>query len=182
MLANSGLSFTWLSGGRPMADPVLFLDHAPALGGAEQSLLLLLKHLHYYSRWQLHVACTGGRLAEKATALGVSVHIVSMPRLRRSIRAPVDWLRGVWDITRVARKIGARILIANTVRAALYAAPAARLIQPHLSGICATSGFPNPDPDVYGLITLSNNCSAGQQSGSLRIPKPLPVIFPAGKK
>lgn len=129
MLANSGLSFTWLSGGRPMADPVLFLDHAPALGGAEQSLLLLLKHLHYYSRWQLHVACTGGRLAEKAMALGVSVHIVSMPRLRRSIRAPVDWLRGVWDITRVARKIGARILIANTVRAALYAAPAARLIQ-----------------------------------------------------
>ena len=109
-----------------MADPLLFLDHAPALGGAEQSLLLLLQHLDR-SRWQLHLACVGGGLAEKAASLGASVHVVPMPRLRRSVRAPVDWLRGVWAIAEVARKAGARLLIANTVRAAFYAAPAARL-------------------------------------------------------
>jgi glycosyltransferase involved in cell wall biosynthesis len=111
-----------------MAEPILFLDHAPALGGAEQSLLLLLKYLDR-SRWQPHLACVGGPLAEKAAGLGVSVHLVPMSRLRRSARAPVDWLRGVWAITGVARKTGARLLIANTVRAALYAAPAARLIR-----------------------------------------------------
>ena len=109
-----------------MADPVLFLDHASALGGAEQSLLLLLKYLDR-TRWQPHLACVGGPLAEKAAALGVSVHLVPIPRMRRSVRAPVDWPRGVWTIAGVARKIGARLLIANTVRAAFYAAPAACL-------------------------------------------------------
>ncbi|MGB9776549.1 MAG: glycosyltransferase family 4 protein [Anaerolineae bacterium] len=109
-----------------MADPLLFLDHAPALGGAEQSLLLLLKYLDR-SRWQPHLACTGGPLAEGAAALEVPVHIVPMPRLRRSFRAPLDWLHGVRAIAGVAQKTSARLFVANTVRAALYAAPAARL-------------------------------------------------------
>ena len=105
---------------------LLFLDHAPALGGAEQSLLLLLKHLDR-SRWQPHLVCTGGPLAEAAQALGVSVHPVPMPRLRRSPRAPVDWLRTTGAIVRLARRVGAAALIANAVRAAFYAAPTARL-------------------------------------------------------
>ncbi len=109
-----------------MADPILFLDHAPALGGAEQSLLLLLKHLHR-SPWQPHLACIGGPLADRAAALGVPVHTVPMPRLRRSLRAPFNWTKGVWAIFRLARRIGARAIVANTVRSAFYAAPAARL-------------------------------------------------------
>ncbi|MDQ7028778.1 MAG: glycosyltransferase family 4 protein [Ardenticatenia bacterium] len=106
--------------------PILFLDHAPALGGAERSLLLLLKHLDR-RRWQPHLACTGGPLAERAAALNVSVHIVPLPRLRRSPRLSVDWLTGARAIVRLAREIKAVLLHANTVRAALYAAPAARL-------------------------------------------------------
>lgn len=106
--------------------PLLFVDHAPGLGGAERSLLLLLKHLDR-SRWQPHLACTGGLLAENAAALGIAVYSLPMPRLRHSPRAPVDWLRGVLAIARVARDIGAQVLIANTVRAALYTAPAARV-------------------------------------------------------
>jgi len=105
---------------------VLFLDHAPALGGAERSLLLLLKHLDR-NRWQPHLACTGGPLAEQAAALDVPVHSVPMPRLRRSPRFPADWLAGARAIARLAREIGAVLLHANTVRAALYTAPAARL-------------------------------------------------------
>lgn len=109
-----------------MADPILFLDHAPALGGAEVSLLLLLKHLNR-DRWQPHLACTGGLLAEKAVALGVNVHTLPMPRLRRSSRALLDWLKGVRSIARLVRHIGAYVMVANTVRVAFYAAPVACL-------------------------------------------------------
>ncbi len=105
--------------------PLLFLDHAPALGGAERSLLLLMKHLDR-SRWQPHLACIGGPLAEQAAALDIPVYHVPMPRLRRSPRFPVDWLVGARAIARIARETGAVLLHANTVRSALYAAPAAR--------------------------------------------------------
>ncbi len=105
---------------------VLFLDHATALGGAERSLLLLLKHLDR-TRWGPHLVCVGGPLAEQAIALGVPVHWTPMPRLRRSPRAPLDWLSGALAVARLAREIDAALLVANTVRSALYAALAARL-------------------------------------------------------
>jgi glycosyltransferase involved in cell wall biosynthesis len=106
--------------------PILFLDHAAALGGAEYSLLLILKHINR-ERWWPHLACAPGQLAEKAQALGVSVHPVAYPRLRGSPHFLLDWLGGARGIARLAGEIGVRALYANTVRAALYAAPAARL-------------------------------------------------------
>ena len=106
--------------------PLLFLDHAPALGGAERSLLLLLKHLDR-ARWQPHLVCTGGPLAEQAAALGVPVSVVPMPRLRRSPHFLRDWLAGARAIAHLARQTGAVLIHANTVRTALYGALAARL-------------------------------------------------------
>jgi glycosyltransferase involved in cell wall biosynthesis len=105
---------------------ILLLDHAPALGGAERSLLLLLKHLDR-ACWDPHLACVGGPLAEQAAALGVPTYQVPMPRLRRSPRALLDWLHGACAIARLARRTGAALIHANTVRAACYGAPAARL-------------------------------------------------------
>lgn len=106
--------------------PLLFIDHALALGGAEQSLLFLIKHLDR-ARWRPHLVCAGGPLAERAAALGVPVRRVSMPRLRRSPRAPLDWLTGALAIARIAREIDAALFVGNTVRSALYASLAARL-------------------------------------------------------
>jgi hypothetical protein len=105
-------------------ESILFLDHAPTLGGAERSLLLLLKHLDR-TCWRPHLACTGDPLAEEVIALGVPVHILPMPRLRRSPRFLRDWLTRAHAIAHLARQTGAALLHANTVRAALYAAPAA---------------------------------------------------------
>lgn len=102
------------------------VDHAPALGGAEQSLLLLLKHLDK-TRWQPHLVCAGGPLAEAATALNVPVHTVSLPRLRHSPTFLPDWIRNARRIAAIARSTGAALLHANTVRAAIYTALAARL-------------------------------------------------------
>ncbi len=106
--------------------PLLFLDHASALGGAERSLLLLLARLDR-QRWHPHLACPEGALADAAEALGLSVHPLPMGRLRRSFRAPATWLRTGWVLARLARDLRVSALVANTVRAALYGALAARL-------------------------------------------------------
>ena len=149
-------------GGRPTVTsrplPILFVDHAPALGGAERSLLLLLKHLNRHA-WQPHLACASGPLAEEAAALGVSVHVVPLPRLRRSPRFPADWLRGARALARLARQIGAVLLHANTVRAALYVAPAARLAGLpyvwHMRDFWLSEGRPRwPRLDVLGKRLL----------------------------
>ena len=109
-----------------MKRPLLFVDHAPALGGAERSLLLLLGSLDR-TRWQLHVAGTPGPLLQEAAWQGVTPHAVPLPRLRRSPRFPLALGQGALHLTRLARELGAAALVANTVRAALYTAPAARL-------------------------------------------------------
>ncbi len=105
--------------------PILFVDHASAVGGAERSLLLILKYLDR-SRWQPHLACVGGPLMEEALALGVAVYRLTMPRLRRSLRALMDWAYTAVNIARYAQRVGAALLVANTVRTAFYGALAAR--------------------------------------------------------
>ncbi len=109
-----------------MAHSLLFVDHAPAIGGAENSLLLLLTHLDR-ERWEPHLAGIGGPLLDRAAAQGIVTHQVNMPRLRRSLTFPVDWLRAARTLAHVADRIDAAVLYANTVRAAFYTAPAARL-------------------------------------------------------
>ncbi len=104
---------------------ILFVDHATALGGAERSLLLLLKYLS--PGYQPHMVCPPGRLAADARALGVPAHLLPLPRLRRSLRSPFHLFAGAARIARVARGVGARVLVANTVRAAFYTSLAARL-------------------------------------------------------
>jgi len=71
---------------------VLYIDHAEALGGAERSLLLLLKHLDR-DRFQPLLACNPGPLAEAAAALDVPVIPVEMPRIRGEVLGP---LRLAW--------------------------------------------------------------------------------------
>jgi glycosyltransferase involved in cell wall biosynthesis len=109
-----------------MSVPVLLIDHAPAPGGAEQSLLLLLKHLDR-SHWQPHLVGVESQLLADAAAFGVAIHPQPLPRLRRSIRFPLDWFRVAQRIARLAGEVGAVLLHANTVRAAIYTALAARL-------------------------------------------------------
>ncbi len=104
---------------------ILFIDHASAVGGAEQSLLLILQHLDR-TQWQPHLACADGRLAQTTQSLNVPTHIIPLPRLRRSRQFSRDWHVGSSAISKLARRIDAKILHANTVRAAIYTAPAAK--------------------------------------------------------
>ncbi len=106
--------------------PVLFVDHADALGGAEHSLLLLMAFLDR-ARWQPHLIAPPGTLAEEASGAGIPVHVQALPRLRGSSRSLLDLWKQALRISRTAREVGAALIHSNTVRATAYAALAARL-------------------------------------------------------
>ncbi len=106
--------------------PILFVDHAQQLGGAEHSLLLLMQHLDA-TKWQPHLASPSGALAVAAQQQGTPYHPVSLPRLKRSAKVGMDWLQGARRLADIAQAVEADLLVANTVRAAFYTALAAKL-------------------------------------------------------
>ena len=105
--------------------PILFVDHANDLGGAEQSLLLLMTFLDH-SRWQPHLIAPPGKLAEEAARADIPVHTLELTRLRGSSRSLLDWWQVSAAISKTARNLGAVLIHSNTVRATAYAALAAR--------------------------------------------------------
>lgn len=105
---------------------VLFVDHAPALGGAEHSLLLLLECLDRSQITPL-LACVPGEVQECAQALAVRCMTVSMPRVRRHPLGVWRLCHGAMALARLVRREQADVLCANTVRASLYAGLAAVL-------------------------------------------------------
>lgn len=112
-----------------MTVKILYLDHATALGGAEYSLLLLLKHLDRKAFTPL-LACREGLLAQEARALGIQVEIVPLERLR-GVYNPFLLLgrfwRGVSSLRVLIEREGVDLIHSNVMRASLYAAAAAKL-------------------------------------------------------
>jgi len=107
---------------------VLFVDHAEAMGGAEYSLLMLMQNLDQ-ATWQPHLATTNGRFLQAAQQAHIPTHPIAFPRLRRSPRFPLDWLAGAQAIANVAQQVNTDFLHANTIRAALYTALAAKIVK-----------------------------------------------------
>lgn len=147
-----------------MRRALLFVDHAPAIGGAEQSLLLLLAHLDR-AHWSPHLVCTDGRLAESASALDVPVHHIDFPRLRRSPRFAQDLATTAATIADIAQTVDARILHANTVRAAFYTAPAAYIARRpfvwHMRDFWLSESIPaHPELDRLGKHALCTSAAA----------------------
>jgi glycosyltransferase involved in cell wall biosynthesis len=110
-----------------VAEPrtVLYVDHASGLGGAEHSLLALLAALDR-SRYRPVLAAPPGPLADAASALGVDVRRLPLPRLQGRWSSPWRLGRGVSALRGVARAERAAIVHGNVLRASAYAAPAAR--------------------------------------------------------
>jgi glycosyltransferase involved in cell wall biosynthesis len=106
--------------------PVLFVDHAEAIGGAEVVLLLLLERLDR-GRFVPHLATCPGDLAATARKLQVTVHEIPLVRLRRTVTAPVRLARGVRALATVIRRERIRLVCSESARASAYAAVAARL-------------------------------------------------------
>ncbi len=104
---------------------LLFVDHATGMGGAEFSLLWLMEALARRG-FAVHLAAPSGPLAEAAADQGFCWHRLDFPRLRRSSRALADWWLTAGRLAGLTRTLPSPLLYANTVRAALYAALAAR--------------------------------------------------------
>lgn len=105
--------------------PILFVDSAEALGGAERSLLFLMQYLDR-ERFTPILACNESPLAEEVRTAGLDVTIVPMPRLRDISMAPVALLRGARMLVDVIRGRDVAIVHSNVMRASFYAASAAR--------------------------------------------------------
>ncbi|MFW6161572.1 MAG: glycosyltransferase family 4 protein [Planctomycetota bacterium] len=106
---------------------VLYLDHAVELGGAEISLLDLLRTVDR-GRLTPTLACPAGRLAERARALDVRVVDLALEKLKsRNPFASLARLRRGGQ--RLRALLGGRrfqVVHANTLRAAVYASQATR--------------------------------------------------------
>lgn len=96
------------------------------MGGAEHSLLLLLRHLDP-ERFRPVLACTEGPLAVAARRAGHDVRTIGMPKIRGKSSAARDLPAGVLALATIARQARARIVHSNVMRASFYAAGAARL-------------------------------------------------------
>ena len=107
------------------AQPILFCSHVVEWGGAETVLAVLLAALDR-SRFVPHLACPGtGPLPARAAKLGATVHDLpiggrSAWGKARSVPAAARGLR------RIADRIGARLLYANTMIAGYAAVLAQR--------------------------------------------------------
>ena len=106
---------------------VLYLDHAAELGGAEHSLLGLLRTLDR-RRLSPTLACPPGRLAEGARELDVPVVDLQLEKLKsRNPLASLARLRRGGKRLRALLDDGRfDVLHANTLRAAIYASQVAR--------------------------------------------------------
>lgn len=158
--------------------PILFTDHAPALGGAEIGLLRILDALDR-RRFAPHVAAQPGQLAAAARARGVTVHEVPLRRLRHEPTAPWAWTRGTIALARIIRREQIAAVLSNTMRASFYSAAATTLTRRpfiwHVQDI-----FP-----VGPYVRVMNRLSAAVIAISQAVTAPLPkteklhVIYPA---
>jgi glycosyltransferase involved in cell wall biosynthesis len=105
---------------------ILFVDHAPIVGGAQ---LVLATHIEQLDRKRFTplVACTGAvpHLVDRYRAVGAEVHIIPMDRLReRSPRVVGRLLRSAVELRRLVEREDVDLVVSNTSRAAYVASVA----------------------------------------------------------
>lgn len=105
---------------------ILYTDHGEGLGGAEHSLLILMRHLKR-DRFFPVLACEKGSLAQAARALAIEVCETSFPRLRGYPLALLRLWRGGWALASLAQRHRAALLHSNTMRASFSTALASLL-------------------------------------------------------
>ncbi|MFQ5744365.1 MAG: glycosyltransferase [Acidobacteriota bacterium] len=98
--------------------------HGKIVGGGEISLLTLLKGLHRTNWLPVVVVPCQGAVAEHCEALGLRVHVIPLPTLRRP--GP-STLGSIFALRNLIRSSAAALIHANGSRAMFYAGLAGRL-------------------------------------------------------
>jgi len=111
---------------------VLFIDHTSRLGGAQISMMELMKGLDR-KRFSPILACPGkGPLTELAEQNGIEVHCLPVPDIRKTINPfklalyLLMILRGAASAAALIKKTNASLLHCNTAVAGMYGGPAAK--------------------------------------------------------
>jgi glycosyltransferase involved in cell wall biosynthesis len=132
--------------------PILVVsNHGHVAGGGELSLMDLLGGLDK-SRWAPTLVVPGdGEVASRGRDLGLSVHVVPLPSLRRP--GP-GVLRSIRALGRLARVTDAALIHANGSRAMIYGALAARAAgRPAIWHVRIAERDPVVDHALYALAT-----------------------------
>ena len=111
---------------------VLYVDHTGRISGAERSLLTLLEALP--ADLEALLAAPHGPLTERAVGLGVRTFAIAGTEASLRVSSPatagavLDMARSAGQIARLARARGVDVIHANSIRAAMSAVPAGRLV------------------------------------------------------
>ncbi len=105
---------------------VLFVDHGEGLGGAEYSLLQLLRRLDR-SRFRPLLACDEGALAAAARAAAIETKTTPLPPMRGRAAGFVKLWRSGQRLAAMIEQEDVWLVHSNTMRASFVAALAARL-------------------------------------------------------
>jgi L-malate glycosyltransferase len=160
---------------------VLHVSHTAVVSGAEHSLLTLIAALP--SEVIAGVACPPGELAERAHRMGVAVY--TLPQLRVSLRvAPrqiptLGWslLRAALIVAAAARRSGATVVHANSLRAAIIAMSARAFGAPpfvaHVRDVLPSGRLPlllnrAVRRRARSVVALSHYVAAGFSAGNGR--------------
>lgn len=134
---------------------VLFVNVAGEMGGAEISLLLLVRHLS--GRFVPIVACPGpGRLWQELTANGIEPQRLCKPPKRRYISPGgfLYWLRASWTVLRILFRTRADIVHANSLHAGAVAVAGVVLMRKKL--VVHARNLPNY---AFGWRFVSRFCT-----------------------
>ena len=106
---------------------ILYLDHAAELGGAEHSLLALLRTVDR-ARFSPTLGCPPGRLADKAREIGVPVADLGLDKLqdRNPLRSLSRLRRGHTALRRILAPGQFDVVHTNTLRTSTYASGVAK--------------------------------------------------------
>src|SRR5436190_16690299 len=113
---------------------VLYVSHTAHVSGGERSLIELLGALD--GRVQVVAATPAGDLAARLRTISVPVRTIPgtdgslRPHPLHTPKTIVDLARAVWSLRRIARREGIDLVHANSVRAGIVAATAARMGAP----------------------------------------------------
>lgn len=107
------------------AKAILFLDHASAMGGAEYSLLSIMKHLDK-KQWKVQLAAPPGALLKHVQHAGIKTHEIQLGSLRSGLQLPFHAPKSLWQMIRIIKNSKVRLVYANTPRTAVFGALAAR--------------------------------------------------------
>jgi glycosyltransferase involved in cell wall biosynthesis len=163
---------------------ILYINHTSQVSGAERSLLTLLEGLP--SRYSATLACPEGPLAMAGRGRGIPVeHLngtdVSL-RLHpwHTARAVGELARSAWSARSLARRVGADLIHANSIRAGLIAGGARKSGGPPVV-VHVHDRLPPGRVSSLALRGIAATCDvalacSGYVADQIRdLPRPLPV-------